>query len=669
MGLPAVIPPPFRVARPDQETLLSVVDLRCAAACRTAELGSDKLIVKYDPARTYLTMTTSQWRALKVFGSDPGRAVPQVLFQLIMDRMCVPLREFYELVLKAVHAGILQAESLPVPASVTPAHWRWQIAGKWVRGGAVVAILAALVAMIVRPVQLPSHALHLLAGWVLTCATVSAGWWLGAAVARRGNTEVYEPRLRWKTLCPHFHADLADAIMGGMNLVADVALARLVPSFFVLGIAALAAPGLVLPMFCAVLFLLSPFWWSPGLAVIHARYGSPQNDATWHFRFEPNRAIWYAFKTRLKHTDMRFIGIHSLYGTVWLGIVLLTASMLLRANAAELWEAYVASHGLHFTALALLALLSLAVVAVLGVFATIGWLVFRDWWKERRRARLKPLPASVTPEAIQELVGETLLFRQLPAEDRAAIAAAMQVEEFPAGAMILREGEAGDRLYAIYSGRVEVLRDLATGRQEPVAELERGDLFGEIALLKECRRTRSVRAVRKSVLLSLSQEAFRHLVLRKISRDQVEDTIQKVAFLERIPLAGTWSPHAMAAFARRAAFQEHAEGDYLIREGDDNQFFYVLYEGQLSVRKLRTEIARLNIGDFFGEISLLQNSVAKATIVACTPARSLVMNKRDFLQFLSKDSLVGLLFEAISSKRLGQPIFPLRGKSFDVIRG
>jgi hypothetical protein len=45
------------------------------------------------------------------------------------------------------------------------------------------------------------------------------------------------------------------------------------------------------------------------------------------------------------------------------------------------------------------------------------------------------------------------------------------------------------------------------------------------------------------------------------------------------------------------------------------------------------------------------------------------MNKRDFLQFLTKDALIGLQFESISSQRLGQPIFPLKGKSFDVLRG
>lgn len=663
-----MIPPPFRVADLDQNTLLTVIELQCAEACRTAQIAPEKIIVKYDPARTYLTMTPMQWRAIRAFVA-PGRSVPQVLFQLIMDRGCVPLREFYELVVKAVQCGVLQSEGHPPPAAVKPASWRTEIAGKRVRIGAVMAILAALGAMIAWPMQLPSHALHLFAGWLITCATISLGYWLAAGVTRRANAELYAPQFRWKTLCPHFHVDLDDAIMGGPQVVADTGLARMGPLFLVLAVVAVAAPYLALPLFCAVLWLLSPFWWSPGFVVIHAIYGGPQNDATWHFRFEPNQAIWHAFTTRLKHTSFRFIGIHSLYGTVWLGIVLIAASLLLRANAAELWDGYVASNGLHFTALALLALLSIAVLGVLGVFGGIAFLHLREWRMERRRRRLKPRPARVSAEAVRALLAETLLFRSLPESDREAIALAALPEDYPPGATIIREGDSGDRMFILFSGRVEVLRELVTGRQEPVATLAPGDIFGEIALLRNGPRTRSVSVCEKSTVLSLSAESFRTLVLAKISRDQVEETIQKMGFLQRIPLACTWTPHAMTAFSRRATFQDFREGDYLIHEGEDNQLFYVLYEGQLSVRRRLKEIAQLQVGDFFGEISLLQNSVAKATIVARSPVRCLTMNKRDFLQFLAKDSLIGLHFESISSQRLGQPIFPLKGKSFDVLRG
>jgi hypothetical protein len=45
------------------------------------------------------------------------------------------------------------------------------------------------------------------------------------------------------------------------------------------------------------------------------------------------------------------------------------------------------------------------------------------------------------------------------------------------------------------------------------------------------------------------------------------------------------------------------------------------------------------------------------------------MNKRDFLQFLVKDFMISITFEEIGSKRLGYPIFPLKGKSLDLLHG
>ena len=666
-GAPRASPPPFRVAEIDQSTLLTVIELRCAEACRAVRISDQVVVVKYEPARTYLAVTPEQWEALKFFG--PGRTAPQVVFQLIMDRMGVPLREFYEVVIKAFDRGVLQAEGHAPPPAVVAAAWRGRVDGRWMRGVAMATIVGALVAMIARPMELPNNVLHLVTGWVLACATISAGYFVAACVVRRANAEVYQPEFWWKTLLPHFRADLDDAVMGGRQAVVDVGLMRMAPTFFALTAAAFWKTGVVLPLFGAVLILLSPFWWSPGLVTVHALYGTPQGDATRHFRFEPNRAPWYALKTRWKHADVRFFGIHVLYALTWLGIVFLAGTLLLRANAAELWHRYIASGGLHFTALALLVALGLAVAGAIGMLAWIGGMFVRDWWRDRQRQEIVPRPGTVTPEAVRELVGRTLLFRGLPEEERAAIAAAAQVEEFPAGALVVREGEAGEKLYLVYSGRVEVLRELSTGRQDAVAVLQAGEVFGEVSLLRSKPRTRSARTLEKCVLLSLSREAFQRLVLSKMSRDAVEDTVQKIGFLHRIPLARNWSPHAMAAFGRRAAFRDFQEDEFVIREGEDNQFFHVLYEGQLAVRRGGKDIATLKVGDFFGEISLLQNSVAKATIKARTPGRCLIMNKRDFLQFLAKDFVIGLQFESISSKRLGQPIFPLKGGSFEVMRG
>ena len=72
-----------------------------------------------------------------------------------------------------------------------------------------------------------------------------------------------------------------------------------------------------------------------------------------------------------------------------------------------------------------------------------------------------------------------------------------------AGDVIMRQGDEGDRYYAIAEGELEVLVDGVR-----VNALARGDGFGEIALLHDGVRTATVAALTDGRLYSLEQELF-----------------------------------------------------------------------------------------------------------------------------------------------------------------
>jgi cAMP-dependent protein kinase regulator len=661
--------PADAVAPIDQPTLLTVALLRLAPETdlRVAEIRPDRVVVKYHPGRRYLVATPAQWRLLQSFGA--GRTVPDVLFEAISDRHSPALREFYELVLKAFRHGILQVDGQPLPPPVAAAEWRAKAGGKTARWLALIAMAAAAVTIVLRPVAMPDNALQLLVGWLLCCAAGSAGYLLGACVLRGADGEVYHPRFVWKTIAPHFHADLGDVLMCGLDAETNVSLVRIAPQFVFTAVAALHSPGVLLPLLCGVFFYLSPLWPSPTLALLRGLYHDPALATAYNFAFVQHRMLSVLARARQRFDDRKFLLMCAGYTLVWLLLVLLAGTALLNVNALELWRHYLAAGGLHFTALALLTTFAIMVACVLGL---LGWVAFnhaRGWLRERALRQLRPQPAELTAESVLALLGRTLLFRNLPADDLRAIVTALQPEEHAKDSYVVREGELGDRLFIVFDGRVEVMRELAVGRPEAVATLSSGDIFGEIALLRPGgRRTRSVRCAETSVLLSLDKADFDRLVLSRMSRDTIADTVQKTSFLQRIPLSRHWSPHAMASFAHRAAFQEFGEGALIIEDGADNQFFHLIHEGEFAVLKKKKEIARLGPGAFFGEISLLQNSVATADIVSRTPGRCLLLSKREFLEFITRDFLIGLQFEDISSQRLHAPIFPLKGRSIDMMR-
>ena len=229
------------------------------------------------------------------------------------------------------------------------------------------------------------------------------------------------------------------------------------------------------------------------------------------------------------------------------------------------------------------------------------------------------------------------------------------------GQYVLHEGESdGDRLFIIFSGRVEVLRELKTGRMEKVSVLGRADVFGEVALIHHVPRNRSVRATKPSILLTIDEDTFRAAVLRYMDFKKVEQIVQKRAFLHRIPLCWEWQRNAIKRLAELSAVSGYRPRYKAVEEGTFNQFFYIVYEGVFNVEKKGTRVARLNVGDFFGEISILENSVSTADVVADRKSRCVAIHCNDFLRFLGEDYRVALYFERISSKRLKRPIFPLK---------
>ncbi len=87
------------------------------------------------------------------------------------------------------------------------------------------------------------------------------------------------------------------------------------------------------------------------------------------------------------------------------------------------------------------------------------------------------------------------------------------VVEYEPNEFIFRQGDPGDLMYLVQDGEVEVLQDLG-GYENQVAVLERGDFFGEMAVLEEEPRTHSVRAIKTSKLIKIDRAGFQSMLTR-----------------------------------------------------------------------------------------------------------------------------------------------------------
>ncbi|XP_073823595.1 protein kinase, cGMP-dependent at 21D isoform X2 [Musca autumnalis] len=106
------------------------------------------------------------------------------------------------------------------------------------------------------------------------------------------------------------------------------------------------------------------------------------------------------------------------------------------------------------------------------------------------------------------------LLKNLSEEILAKIADVLEVEFYPAGTYIIRQGASGDTFFLISQGSVKVTQKLApSGEEKEIRTLERGDYFGEQALINEDKRTANIIAMAPGVeCLTLDRDSFTHLI-------------------------------------------------------------------------------------------------------------------------------------------------------------
>jgi NTE family protein len=131
----------------------------------------------------------------------------------------------------------------------------------------------------------------------------------------------------------------------------------------------------------------------------------------------------------------------------------------------------------------------------------------------QRPSRLaRPAPdedSSVRLESLADFLALAPLFAVLAPEAREQLAARARELRLTGGDWLFHEGEPGDTLYLVRSGRLEVVDELAGIR---LRELARGDAVGELGLLTDAPRSASVRALRTCELVAVDRPDFERLL-------------------------------------------------------------------------------------------------------------------------------------------------------------
>src|SRR4051812_22272973 len=111
---------------------------------------------------------------------------------------------------------------------------------------------------------------------------------------------------------------------------------------------------------------------------------------------------------------------------------------------------------------------------------------------------------------LAELLKGVPVLSGLSVELLAALTERATMIELPAGEWLFHQGDPGDVLFVVLTGRVEVV--IEEPAREVVRVLGRGGVVGELAILTEAPRSAGVRARRDTELLALDRRSFVELL-------------------------------------------------------------------------------------------------------------------------------------------------------------
>lgn len=133
-------------------------------------------------------------------------------------------------------------------------------------------------------------------------------------------------------------------------------------------------------------------------------------------------------------------------------------------------------------------------------------------------------------DQIDDASSETLRLlheKGLTGDELQTLADFSHVKRFPGGTFLFHEGDPGDRMYVVLEGKIMISKFIPGGGEEALAILERGDFFGEMAMIDSGPRSADAKAFQGSATVV----AFDRKILQEIEQADPQASIDLIRLL------------------------------------------------------------------------------------------------------------------------------------------
>jgi len=218
-----------------------------------------------------------------------------------------------------------------------------------------------------------------------------------------------------------------------------------------------------------------------------------------------------------------------------------------------------------------------------------------------------------------------------------------------------RRVEESDRPFIPIDASVDLPYD------RPIAELNPGELFGEMTCMSYYPRSATVRAKTDCVMLEMLRNVLDILQRNKTFRAQLEQNYRTRALdshLRSVPIFTSLTKDFIDHLRDRVELLRFSPGQVICRQGEAADSFYLVRIGFVKVSEDRPGgelvLAYLARGGYFGEMALLNRTPRTATCTALDHVEVVRISREDFEFMLEHFPDVRARLEAVAKERFDE---------------
>ncbi|MCF2150409.1 DevA-like, part of ABC transporter [Desmonostoc muscorum LEGE 12446] len=213
--------------------------------------------------------------------------------------------------------------------------------------------------------------------------------------------------------------------------------------------------------------------------------------------------------------------------------------------------------------------------------------------------------------------------------------------------VIVRQGEPATKFYILLEGEVEILQEFPDELPRLLNHLSRGDYFGEVGLLRDGKRTATVRVTRNSEVkvMVIEEELFRLFLSNSelTKADIVRRLHQRVMTIHLSNALPNVDPSEIVAVATQAKVIRYGANSIIVQQGEVADKFYLILEGEVEAlvgdRHDEFTSCTLQSGEYFGNAQLVNGENYPFTVRAgLSEVEMMIIDRESFCSLIFKSN-------------------------------